>query len=150
MEETMYKKNEKLKLLVDYEKDDPDKFIAKGTEVYFLRAVDIGFKSLLVVKHEDRFINIPEIAVSPTETDPIQELKDFNKVLIGSNPNLGIYHHNIIIRGFNKLKVLLFNIFILPIKKFLTKNSNPDKMEHDLSDLKKILNDNNDEDIWKL
>jgi hypothetical protein len=137
----MYKENEKVKLLIDYKKDDPDNHIPEGSELIFLRATDVGTKSYVTVKFEDRILHLPELAIAPTETDVIDELKKFNKLLINSNPELGVYHHNVIIRTYHKTKIFLYNILILPVKNFLTRNSKPVKVEHDLSDLKRLIND---------
>ena len=137
----MYKENEKLKLIQDYEVKG--EIIKAGTEVTFIRAFDIGTSSILVVSHDCESVNINELLLTPVETDTIDELKKFNDLLIKSNPELGVYHHNIIVRSFYKVKAFILNVFILPVKNFLTRNSKPAKIEHDLSDLKDMMNQDN-------
>lgn len=137
----MYKENEKLKLIQDYEIKSEGITLKKDTEVTFIRAFDLGASSVLIVSHEGKNVNINELLLVPVDTDLIKELENFNSLLIKSNPQLGVYHHNILVRAYYKVKTFLFNVFVSPVKNFLTRNSKPVKIEHDLSDLKRLMND---------
>lgn len=130
----MYKENEKLKLLGDVGKEGDKNYLPKGTEVTFIKAIDSGLNSFVVVQvNEERIITVKEIAVAPLETDTLAVLKDFNNKLIAENPELRKYHHNAFMRLIHRIKDFF--------KKLLTRKKPEVKIEQDLSGLKDILND---------
>lgn len=132
----MYKENEKLKLLGNIGKEGEKGFVPKGTEVTFVKAIDSGLQSFVVVQLDDRIFTIKEISVEPLETNTLAVLKDFNRQLMDKNPELRKYHHNVIMRIFYRIR----DFFI----KLLTKNTPEIKVEEDLSNLKKLINDGGD------
>lgn len=135
----MYMENEKLILVKGVGKEGDEKYIPAGTEVTFVKAIDYDLKSYVVVQFGDRILTIPELAVKPTVTDSIAVLKAFNDGLIKNSPELGVYHHNVIIRIYYKIKLFL--------KKILTKKQPSAKIkQEDLDNLKKFINDHNEED----
>jgi hypothetical protein len=129
----MYKENEKLRLLGNIGKEGDKGFVPKGTEVTFVKAIDSGLQSFVVVQLEDRIFTIKEISVEPLETNALAVLKKFNNELMDKNPELRKYHHNVIMRLFYRIRDFF--------KKLLTKNTPEIKVEEDLSDLKKLIND---------
>lgn len=130
----MYKENEKLILVKAIGKEEDEKYVPAGTEVIFVKAIDHDLKSYVVVQLGDRILSIPELAVKPTETDTIKELKKFNEGLIKNSPELGIYHHNLIISIYYRIKLFF--------TKLLTRKEKSAKIKQDdLDNLKKYLND---------
>ena len=129
----MYKENEKLRLLGNIGKEGEKGFVPKGTEVTFVKAIDSGLQSFVVVQLDDRIFTIKEISVEPLETNTLAVLKDFNRQLMDKNPELRKYHHNMFMRVFHRIRDLF--------RKLLTKDVPEIKVEEDLSDLKKLIND---------
>lgn len=129
----MYKENEELILLADKGKEGEKGYLPKGTKVTFVKAVDQGYKSMVVVQHEDIMLVLPELAVKPSETDSLAVLRDFNSKLIDSNPELRKYHHN----AFMRLLYAIRDFF----RKLLTRKKKEVKVNKDLSGLKDILNE---------
>ena len=129
----MYKENEKLRLLGNIGKEGEKGFVPKGTEVTFVKAIDSGLQSFVVVQLDDRIFTIKEISVEPLETNTLAVLKDFNRQLMDKNPELRKYHHNMFMRVFYRIRDLF--------RKLLTKDVPEIKVEEDLSDLKKLIND---------
>ena len=78
----MYKENEKLRLLGNIGKEGDKGFVPKGTEVTFVKAIDSGLQSFVVVQLEDRIFTIKEISVEPLETNALAVLKKFNNECI--------------------------------------------------------------------
>lgn len=130
----MYKENEELILLQDYGKEESDKFLPQGTIVTFMKAVDFEYKSFVQVSYGDRLFTLPELAVKPVVTDTVKVLKEFNSKLVENNPDLGRYHHNVIMRFYYKIKDFF--------KRLLTKKEKANNIsESDLKDLKNFLNE---------
>jgi hypothetical protein len=129
----MYKENEKLRLLGNIGKEGDKGFVPKGTEVTFVKAIDQGLASFVVVQLDDRIFTIKEIAVEPLETNTLAVLKDFNRELIAENPELAKYHHNVFMRLFHRIKDFFKNL--------LTRKPKEIKIEEDLSGLKDLIND---------
>lgn len=132
----MYKENEKLRLLGNIGKEGDKGFVPKGTEVTFVKAIDSGLQSFVVVQLDDRIFTIKEISVEPLETNTLAVLKDFNRQLMDKNPELRKYHHNVFMRVFYRIRDFF--------RKLLTKDVPEIKVEEDLSDLKKLINDGGD------
>lgn len=129
----MYKQNEILRLLGDIGKEGEANFIAKGTEVEFVKAIDVDLKSFVVVRYGERLVTISELAVAPTETNALDELKKFNKRLMRNSPELKKYHHNI----FARFYYTLADFF----RKVLTRKPKKAKVEdRKLDDIKKLIN----------
>ena len=133
----MYNEKETLILLQNVGKEGKKGFIPKDTEVTFIKAIDNKnniSKSMIVVQFEDRQLALPELALKPKEDKTIDALKDFNLELMKSNPDLKVYHHNPIMRVYHKIILILYNIFISPIKKIskhLTSTPKSDKKKED-------------------
>ncbi len=129
----MYKKDEELILLADKGTEGEKGFLPEGTKLKFVRAVDYGFKSMVVVQHEDTVLVLPELAVRPTKTNTLAVLRDFNNELAKNNPELKKYHHNVFKRIYYRIKRFF--------KELLTRDKQEVKVEQDLSNIKKILNE---------
>jgi len=144
----MYQDNETLILLQDVGKKDTDLFIPKNTEVTFVKAMDNPrdlSKAIVVVKYEDRIIPLPELAVKPKANKTIDALKDFNKQMMKSRPELKLYHHNIFMRLFYRLSNLLYRLFVLPFVIIHRKLTAPiqavEKKDNIAEELKKLINE---------
>jgi hypothetical protein len=98
----MYSENEILVLVEDIGEEGTDKFIAKGTEVIFLKVIDNPAdlsKAMVHIKHGKRGLVVPEIAVTPKDRKKlVKALDEFNKAFLEQNPDLKRYHPNIILR----------------------------------------------------
>jgi hypothetical protein len=132
----MYKENEILEVLGDIKEGDKIK-IPKGSKVRFIKAFGSGPKSLVQVEFEGKVYALNELAVRPTETDPLEVLKSLNAALVKNNPNLGIYHHNVFIRTFYKVKAFILGLF--------SKKKVAPKDDNHIKELKKLIS--NDEDF---
>ena len=127
----MYKENEKLILLEDLGEKDEPKYIPKHSELIFIKALDHGFQSYVVAQYNDRIITLPEIAVKPKNTNPLKVLNKININLMDKNPELKIYHPNLIIRYIYRF----INFVKIKLNKSKTKKS------EDFSFLKSIINE---------
>ena len=137
----MYKPNEILKTLGDIGKEGEPGYIPKGTEVEFIKAIDVDLKSFVVVKYDERILTISELAVAPTETNALLELKKFNKRLMENSPELRKYHHNVVARFYYKVKNY--------IKSLLTKKQSSRKVkDSELEDIKKLINSGWEDVQW--
>ena len=126
----MYDDNEILTLVQNVGIEGKDGFIPKGSEVIFVKAVDDPnniSRSMVVVNFGDRQLALPELAVKSNSVDTIDVLKDFNRHLIDSNPDLKMYHHNKFMRAYYKVLLVLANIFINPIKRLYNHLTNSPK-----------------------
>jgi len=143
----MYQENETLILLQDVGKEDTDTFIPKDTEVTFVKAMDNPrdlSKAIVVIKYQDRTMALPELAVKPKADKTIDALKDFNKQIMKSRPELKMYHHNIFMRALYKLGNALNRLLIQPfvvLHKKITAPVSLEKQEDKVAEeLKKLIN----------
>jgi len=133
----MYKEGEKLEVLDDIKNIKKEVVIVKGTIVKFVRAHDHSFtRSLVQVEYENNIYILNELAVRSIERDPLEALKAFNNALIKSNPDLGIYHHNLFIRSYNRFKAWIKSIFT----KKKVKAESVKMKDSDIKFLKSIIN----------
>lgn len=130
----MYKKDEELILLGNKGKEGDSNFLPKGTLVTFIEAKDYGFQSMVVVKHGDIIMVLPELAVKPSNTNSLAVLRDFNSKLMDNNPELRRYHHNLFMRVFYGIKDFIKGLF----------GKKRPKAKADLSKLKDMLNEGGD------
>jgi hypothetical protein len=133
MEIMMYKENEELILLGDVGKEGDKGFIPKGTKVTFIEAFDQGLKSYVAVQYGDRILTLSELAVTPSETNALAVLKDFNSKLMADSPELKKYHHNLFMRLIYRIRDFFRNL--------LTKKKPEAKVtEEEIKSLKDRLN----------
>ena len=129
----MYKDNEELILLGDVGKEGDKGFIPKGTKVTFIEAFDQGLKSYVAVQYGDRILTLSELAVTPSETNALAVLKDFNSKLMADSPELKKYHHNLFMRLIYRIRDFFINL--------LTKKKPEVKVtEEEIKSLKDRLN----------
>ena len=129
----MYKENEELILLGDVGKEGDKGFIPKGTKVTFIEAFDQGLKSYVAVQYGDRILTLSELAVTPSETNALAVLKDFNSKLMADSPELKKYHHNLFMRLIYRIRDFFRNL--------LTKKKPEAKVtEEEIKSLKDRLN----------
>lgn len=133
MNKEMYKENELLEVLGDIREGNTVK-IPKGSKVRFVKAFGSGPKSLVQVEFEGKIYALNELSVRPTETDPLAVLKSLNAALVKNNPNLGIYHHNIIIRTFYRVKAFILGLF---------SKKKPVQDDKYVSEIKKLISEDN-------
>lgn len=110
----MYNNGDKLVLLEDFGRKDSDKFLPKNTEVEFIKVIhteDIS-NCLVVVSYGDRVFPIKETLVKPKDDKVVKkEFDEFNKTLMKNNPELRMYHPNIILRYYYRFYYFVKGLF---------------------------------------